>query len=249
VSAGIFSHIAYFNRGEHHLQGTFYLKLFLTAILIGTAILHHTQDVPWTLALDILYKHALTYLLGVYASLLSYRVFLHPLRNFPGPFFARVSSIWISTQLKNNNRHIKLLELHQKYGSIVRIGSSDLSICRPSAIEEIYGPKSRCVKGMSYDLTHPNPSLHQMRDAKKHHSRRRIWSGAFSDKLLRGYQQRIRGYQEQLAHQISKSIDNEQCINVKKLFSSVCATAIIEKFESSICLDMLQARLTALADL
>ncbi|KAL2860742.1 cytochrome P450 [Aspergillus lucknowensis] len=215
--AGVFSHVAYFKRGEHHLYGVLYIKVFFGTIIAATAALSYARDIAWTIALTTVCRLMGSYLLGLYSSLLVYRIFLHPLHKFPGPFSARISSAWMSTQLKNNNLHIKLLELHRKYGPFVRIGSSDLSVMHPHAIEVVYGSKSRCIKGIYYDLSWPSSSLQLMRDPEQHHARRRVWSGAFSDKLLRGYEQRIRGYRQKLVDRFTEMSD--QPINVKKWFN------------------------------
>ncbi|KAL2848517.1 cytochrome P450 [Aspergillus pseudoustus] len=215
--AGVFSHVVYFNKGEHHLYGPLYLKLFFTTVVGATAALSYTQKVAWITALTTVSELIGSYLLGLYGSLLVYRLFLHPLNKFPGPSGARISAFWLSLQLRNNNLHVKLVELHQRYGSFVRIGSSDLSVLSPKAIEIVYGPGSRCIKGTTYDLTRPSVSLQLMRDPEEHHVRRRIWSGAFSDKLIRGYEQRVRGYRKKLVDRFTEM--EGQPVNVKKWFN------------------------------
>jgi tryprostatin B 6-hydroxylase len=125
----------------------------------------------------------------------------------------------MTTQLKNNNQHIKLLELHNKYGPFIRIGSNDISVIHPKALEIVYGPSSRCFKGPQYDMSHPEVSLQLMRDPVQHHARRRVWSGAFSEKLLRGYEERIRGYREELVSRLSELSTSSQPINIRKWFN------------------------------
>ncbi|KAL3464725.1 cytochrome P450 [Aspergillus heterothallicus] len=215
--AGVFTHVAYFNKGEHHLYGPLYLKLFFITVMGATATLSYTHDVEWTTALMTVSKVIGSYLLGIYGSLLVYRLFLHPLNKFPGAIGARTSSLWLTLQLRNNNLHKKLVELHQKHGQFVRIGSSDLSILNPKAIEIVYGPGSRCIKGTTYDLTRPTVSLQLMRDHEEHHARRRVWSGAFSDKLIRGYEQRVRGYRKKLVDRLTEM--EGQPVNAKKWFN------------------------------
>ncbi|KAL3447168.1 cytochrome P450 [Aspergillus insuetus] len=216
--AGVASHVAYFRTGEHHLHAVLYLKLFTIAIASGTGILFSIQGNAWR-AFSTVLSLASAYLLGLYGSLLINRAVLHPLRKFPGPFAARLSSAWITTQLKNNNQHVKLLELHNKYGPFIRIGSNDISVIHPKALEIIYGPNSRCFKGPQYDMSHPEVSLQLMRDPVQHHARRRVWSGAFSEKLLRGYEQRIRGYREELVSRLSEMSESGQPINIRKWFN------------------------------
>lgn len=216
--AGVFSHVAYFNRGEHHLYGLFYIKLLFTSIISATAILSYTQQTALTAALTTACTVASSYLLGLYSSLLIYRILLHPLNNFPGPFPARASTSWLSTQLKNN-LHTTLLDLHQKHGLFVRIGSSDLSIAHPDAVELLYGSNSRCTKGQNYEMVYPTNSLQLMRNTEQHHARRRVWSTAFSDKLLRGYEQRIRPYRRKLINRIREiSSSEDPRVDIRKWF-------------------------------
>ncbi|KAL4895626.1 cytochrome P450 [Aspergillus ambiguus] len=202
AAAGVASHIAYFNKGEHHLYVTLYIKLFLAAVATGAASLHYLQPQPWTQALPTTSQLAGTYLIGLYSSLLIYRVFLHPLCRFPGPLGARISTVWLSTQLNHNLWH-KLQEYHNRYGLFVRTGSSDLSISHPKAVEAIYSASSPCTKAAWYDFTHPGIALQNMRDPAEHAARRKVWALAFSDKLLRGYEQRVRIYRQLLVEQLT----------------------------------------------
>lgn len=203
--AGIVSHICYFNRGEHHLRGAAYFKLFWCTFGTAVAALVYWKRKPVDLALSTVSWIAVSYLTGLYSSLLLYRLFSHPLNKFPGPFGARVSNLWFSTQLKNRDAFKKVQKLHQRYGHFVRIGSSDLSITHPKAVNIIYGPSSKCTKAEWYDIMKPMISLHMVRDKVFHDQRRRIWSTAFSDKALRGYEKRIQVYRNKLMSRIEES--------------------------------------------
>ncbi|KAL4972342.1 cytochrome P450 [Aspergillus desertorum] len=216
---GVLSHIAYFKQGEHHLYGFFYLKLLLTATFTATAFFSYIQGTHWTTALFTVLEILTSYLCGIYTSLLVYRLLLHPMNKFPGPFPARISTIWTSTQLKNNNMHLTLLHYHRKYGPFVRIGSSDLSIAHPDALEPIYGTHSRCIKGANYELSAPATALQLMRDPEEHHARRRVWSGALSDRLLRGYELRIRKYRQKLLDRLSELATKKEPVDVTKWFN------------------------------
>ncbi|RDW89798.1 cytochrome P450 [Aspergillus mulundensis] len=217
--AGVFSHIVYFKQGEHHLYGLFYLKLLLTAIPAATLLLSRTQSTPWTTALPLVLKLLSSYLAGIYTSTLLYRLLFHPLNKFPGPLPARLSSLWTPTQLTNNNMHTTLLNWHKRYGPIVRIGASDLSIAHPDALEIVYGTHTRCTKGPMYDVSYPATALQLLRDPEAHHLRRRVWSGAFSDRLLRGYELRIRKYRRKLLERIEEMAEKGEAVDVTKWFN------------------------------
>lgn len=55
----------------------------------------------------------------------SYNVFFHPLRSFPGPLLARASRLYYSYYRSTGQLEWKTLELHQKYGSVVRIAPDE----------------------------------------------------------------------------------------------------------------------------
>lgn len=64
------------------------------------------------------------FLLSLLTSILVYRALFHPLRDFPGPFSARLSKLWALTQaVKSYLKWYQVdAELHQKYGDYVRTG-------------------------------------------------------------------------------------------------------------------------------
>lgn len=217
AAAGIASHIAYFKKGEHHLYVTQYLKLFLAAIAAITATLHYTQSQPWPHALSTTSHLAAAYLSGLYTSLLIYRLFLHPLHQFPGPLGSRLSSLYLPTQL-NHNLYKHLHAYHTHYGPFVRTGSSDLSIAHPAAVHALYSAASPCTKAAYYDFTHPGLALQNIRDPAAHAARRRVWARAFSDPLLRGYEARVREYQQRLVERLAgmegRAVDARKWVNL-----------------------------------
>ncbi|KAF4226423.1 hypothetical protein CNMCM6805_004602 [Aspergillus fumigatiaffinis] len=139
-----------------------------------------------------------TYLTGLFSSLLCYRTFFHPLRSFPGPRAARLCASWLSLRLRKTPTFRYFHQLHEEYGPIVRIGPSEVSIIHPEAVAIVHSAQSRCTKNAFYDNAHPMMSLHSWRDRDAHDQRRRVWSGGFGDRALRGYEKRIRVYREKL---------------------------------------------------
>ena len=218
--AGVVSHLAYFNRGEHHLYGARYFQIFVACYLTAIGITLEFINKSISRVFTDVSSLAISYLAGVYASLLIYRVSLGPLCKFPGPFGAKFSNLWFSLQLANHDAYKKVVKLHEIYGDFVRIGSNDLSILHPHAVEAIYGPKSKCRKADWYDISLPIVSMHLTRHQSVHDKRRRIWSKAFSDKALRDYQYRIKEYQDRLIAKITKTTSSgDQLVNVAKYFN------------------------------
>ncbi|KAH8682497.1 cytochrome P450 [Xylariales sp. PMI_506] len=70
---------------------------------------------------------ALTLLFAYNVSLCVYRLYFHPLRSFPGPKISAVSFIPSGLSLLRGNVHKRVLDLHQKYGPVVRTTPNNLS--------------------------------------------------------------------------------------------------------------------------
>lgn len=70
------------------------------------------------------------YVVSLLLSIGIYRAFLHPLRRYPGPFWARVSVFWKVKQFSNSNyQPFEVIDqLHEQYGTVVRIGKSALRL-------------------------------------------------------------------------------------------------------------------------
>jgi hypothetical protein len=67
-----------------------------------------------------------------------YNRYFHPLRHFPGPFWASVSDffkIWI---LHTKQAHTLGVEYHEKYGAIVRAAPNLLAVDDPMLLPQIY---------------------------------------------------------------------------------------------------------------
>lgn len=93
-------------------------------------------------------------LLFVFATLLVayfvghavYAITFHPLAKFPGPVFAAISGIpWWKAALAGNQVSW-MLELHQRYGDVVRLGPNSISYADARAWKDVQGLGSGKVK-------------------------------------------------------------------------------------------------------
>ena len=62
-----------------------------------------------------------------------------PLRSIPGPFLASISKLWIFNQQRGYQRQKVDINLHKKYGPIVRVAPNEVSVSSPEALRKIYG--------------------------------------------------------------------------------------------------------------
>lgn len=93
-------------------------------------------------------------------AFLSALVVLYCLRNryqrslntIPGPIIRSFSSIPRIISVRNGSSHLDDLELHAKYGSVVRIAPNTLSISDPTVMNDIYGAGTKFIKSRFYEL-------------------------------------------------------------------------------------------------
>lgn len=197
LGSGALCYICHFNRGEHHLHGVSYLKAH-TLAFVGFATLFYRLGLSPVDALRQTCFYDALFFAGLYASLFFYRAFLNPLNVFPGPWTARITSIDLPLRIRDNKLYKTLEQLHGKHGHFVRVGTGEVSITHPNAVQEIFGGDSKCLKSPWYDISRPQDSLLLRRSHAGHNELRRIWSPAFSTKAVRGYETRIQPYRNKL---------------------------------------------------
>ncbi|RAK94837.1 cytochrome P450 [Aspergillus ibericus CBS 121593] len=218
-AAGVLSYGLYFHRGEHHLRITLYIQILAATLLSVAVFLQCQSHLDFLTALTQAARTEGIFLAGFYATTFFYRLFLHPLNAFPGPFGCKITSLFLPFIYRHSDGFRQLQALHDQHGPFVRLRPDYLSIAHPKAVNAIYGPGSKCTKAAWYDLTHPMVSLQTLRNKKAHDERRRVWSVAFGDKALRGYEQRLRGYRNELMAHFSAQAAASQPVNVTKWFN------------------------------
>ncbi|KAL4790449.1 cytochrome P450 [Aspergillus venezuelensis] len=200
---GVVSYLCYFRRGEHHFHTLFYCKTLLFMFTVAVITLVYGTERNAFDAISQIFSIVCYYIIGVFSCLTLYNLFLHPLRKFPGPLGAKVSTFWLSAQVAQKRNAFQYIHhLHKRYGPFVRVGRSEFSIAHPQAVETIYGKRSKCTNSAWYDISRPVISLQTFRDRSLYDARRRIWSAAFSDRQLRGYEQRIQVHRRKLMNHI-----------------------------------------------
>ena len=120
-----------------------------------------------------------------------YKHVTHPLYHFPGPLLAAWSNALHSYWFLGGRQPYKVLELHEKYGPVVRTAPNELSFSSAVSWKDIYGfrqghlpfIKSEFYDGGSFaDQAH---SIVSERDPVTHGKMRRYLSHAFSDRSLK----------------------------------------------------------------
>lgn len=215
--AGTAIYWLYLHRYETHLYALIFINTFLVASAGAALALYSFYSFSISAAITLAATGGASFLAGAFGNCLFYRIFLNPLNKFPGPWPARISNMWLSTQLTNSDGYYWLQEQHRKHGKIVRIGSHDISITDPEIMEQAYGAKSRVTKAAWYDNDYPLTSMQTSRDRGLHDRRRRVWAPAFSEKALRDYEVEIQSFNDTFVTKIDEH--GSAPVNLTKWFN------------------------------
>ncbi|KAK9775959.1 putative Cytochrome P450 [Seiridium cardinale] len=119
-----------------------------------------------------------------------YALYLHPLRDYPGPKVSAISRIpyWVACLQGGQVRH--MTRLHRKYGPVVRFAPNDVSYADGRAWKDIAGlQKGKKENGKEVRFHAPSangiPNLITENNQERHAAIRRVFSPAFSEKALK----------------------------------------------------------------
>ncbi|KAF5344797.1 hypothetical protein D9758_014423 [Tetrapyrgos nigripes] len=138
----------------------------------------------------------------VLVHLVPWLVDKYNLRPYPGPLLAQFSDVWMGWAALRGRRSQLVHELHQKYGSFVRIAPNHLSISTPDALSLVYGHGTGTVKPDFYNaFVTIQPSLVSSRDRAEHTRKRKIVSHIFSAKSVVEFEPELHKFVEILLKQ------------------------------------------------
>lgn len=145
---GVSLHLKLFSVGEwDNWSYTLLLTFGAVQVALGVFFQRYQADVvsePFRYSFHLV----ATVIGGIWTSTLIYRAFFHRLGRFPGPFGARLSNFFMTgVNISSFQMYKNIQALHAKYGDIVRVGPSELSIADPKAFSAIYSASSECTRG------------------------------------------------------------------------------------------------------
>ncbi|OOO06873.1 cytochrome P450 [Aspergillus oryzae] len=155
-----------------------------------------------------------TAIIGLVAcAYVSYQCLLSPLARFPGPFAAKLSKGWRAYKTANGQWHRKLVDLHRKYGHVVRIAPNELSVGDPSSFRKIYKAGNGFNKAACYSVVQGNRpfDLTGERNEKVHSEQRKLVATAYSMSSMVHFESKVNVVIETLIHKLEarcgKTID------------------------------------------
>ncbi|GIZ39371.1 hypothetical protein CKM354_000275700 [Cercospora kikuchii] len=149
-----------------------------------------------------------------------YSLFLHPLRSYPGPLLWRVSGFPSAYYALQGTLDKKMLQIHRKYGTEVRIAPDELSFSDARAWKDVHMTKPEFSKDPKKIQYPPNGAHSILTGPRDEHARfRRLLSYAFSDKGLREQEPRIKRYVDLLMVRLREDADKPASVNVVDLYT------------------------------
>lgn len=90
-----------------------------------------------------------------------YNKYASPIRKYPGPFLASGSRLWKVISTASTRTHLDHIELHKKYGPVVRIAPNEVSLASPEAARLLLSAGKRFYKTKFYGVFPPpeNPDI------------------------------------------------------------------------------------------
>ncbi|KAF8998289.1 cytochrome P450 [Cyathus striatus] len=177
VACGLILHFL-FNKFEHT-----HLSLLKPLLLILPLFATYSPQTSLLLA------YTGTYITLI-ISILAYRLSpFHPLARYPGPLLARCTKFWGLYYMTTGKFHLKFMEMHRKYGDVIRVGPNEISIVNIDAIQPVMGAKGMPKGPLFAGRTTPDEELHALiciTDTEVHLQRRKVWNKpSLVDVLLR----------------------------------------------------------------
>ncbi|UPK92731.1 hypothetical protein LCI18_003666 [Fusarium solani-melongenae] len=144
-------------------------------------------------------------------ALVIYRLFFHPLANYPGPKLAACTELWFVRSWTGGYHPFVMRQVHEKYGDVVRVAPNELSFRSLTAHKDIYSQapkgkapflKSKVFYNVGPSITHPDIVF--TRDPEDHRVQRKALSHAFNSKGLRDAEETIQEHTKLFVEQIGK---------------------------------------------
>ncbi|KAJ5540922.1 cytochrome P450 [Penicillium frequentans] len=202
---GLISHRFYFIHGEHDRYAD---SIARVAVLAFGLITFYEWHIEASLSKAVIQAISLAaaYCGALFTSMFFYRLVQSPLTHLPGPFWAKVTKLYHVGHILRADNYRYMNKLFHQYGDVIRTGPNEVTLFTPEAFNQIYGPDSRCIRGVYYDMMLPLVSLVTTRHKHIHTHKRKLWDQGFSIKALEALEPKVYEYADELVHQLRQRL-------------------------------------------
>lgn len=151
------------------------------------------------------------------ASFVVYRLYFHPLAHVPGPLLAKLSGWWRNYRYFSGTWHDDILQVHRRYGPIVRIAPNELSVLDAHVTKQLYGHGHNAQKSKWYstwDIPGTAPGLFAEQDKKTHAYLRKRVSGAYSMSAILKFETYIQSCLDLMFVRLRKHSESGNTVNM-----------------------------------
>ncbi|KAH9897412.1 cytochrome P450 [Xylariomycetidae sp. FL2044] len=129
------------------------------------------------------------FLVSYLLLLVSYRLLLHPLRDYPGPPVAKVFDGYGAYYSFHKCLHLATRRDHLRYGPVIRHGPNKLVFNSARALHDIY-ENERVQKAGVYLATRlgPHPNLFNIIDSQTYRLKRKLITNVLSERSMRTFE-------------------------------------------------------------
>ncbi|KAH7041525.1 cytochrome P450, partial [Microdochium trichocladiopsis] len=151
-----------------------------------------------------------------------YSSFHGPLATLPGPAWSKFTGLPVVYHVYHGTRMYFLHDLHKRYGPIVRVTPSEVSISDPKAAKEIHKFRSEYLKTQFYEDSSYDEAqnVFTTADPVYHAEWRRLFAKAVSQSNLITFQPLIQKYVEMLIRQIERERREQGYVDLVKWLKS-----------------------------
>ena len=153
--------------------------------------------------------------------------FLHFVRNkyngisqIPGPPLAAYTKLWRLYDIYQGQAHWTAIDLHKKYGKLVRIAPNVVSVSDPSEISTIYNIKGNFTKSAFYPIQSinwrkkPQFNLFSTRDEVEHRQQKKKIANAYTLESLLKMEPAIDSCSKILVDKLSDFSDRNEPVDL-----------------------------------
>ena len=148
--------------------------------------------------------------LTVLTTIIIYRLYLHPLAHIPGPLLARLTSLWLYREVYRGTEASTLVELHKKYGKVVRISPKEVDVDDGAALHTIYvkgGGFKKAPYYQNFDID-DFPTIFSALDNAHRATRAKAVASMFSTQAIRDGYEAITGCVDKMVNRLERDIKN-----------------------------------------
>ncbi|KAJ9602591.1 hypothetical protein H2200_012784 [Cladophialophora chaetospira] len=148
-----------------------------------------------------------------------YRRYFHPLAKYPGPFICSVTRLWKVWSVYQGHTELDFIDLHRRYGKIVRVAPNELSFSSPTAAHDILAPGNGFTKTEFYRVFPPKhaPDIFTEIREWKHSAMKRVAVVPYSLASVQKMSPWIEEVQRELIGKIGEYADGEKVCNLGDL--------------------------------